>query len=266
MSMPKDTKLDLNKLNLTRFYAPEELELINNNLKVRTNFENGRLIPITQAPIAHEAVVHEISRQLGNWNVESCQNGVVTTSQGAFNFGNTNGQKKIIAPHVAFTAKNTYDSLNDKQLWTLRGQPFTPTFVVEVVNATSETILNEVDNRFKNDYFAMGTSVELGWLIDPKSKGIWTYKRNNSKIETTRQKCEWKDLDGGDTLPGFTLNISLIEKIISQVYFFYYFYVTIYSISSLTILFIYFYRIARKLMKLKLNVLTVVQLLLRFIL
>jgi hypothetical protein len=66
----------------------------------------------------------------------------------------------------------------------------------------------------------MGTSVELGWLIDPKNNEIWTYKRNNSKTETTRQKCEWKDLDGGDTLPGFTLKISLIEKIISQVYFF----------------------------------------------
>ncbi|CAG8757744.1 728_t:CDS:2, partial [Rhizophagus irregularis] len=60
----------LNKLNLTRTYTPEELEQINKYLKVRTNFENGRLISLPQTPIAHEAVVHEISRQLGNWNID----------------------------------------------------------------------------------------------------------------------------------------------------------------------------------------------------
>ncbi|CAG8773890.1 5975_t:CDS:2, partial [Rhizophagus irregularis] len=70
------------------------------------------------------------------------------------------------------------------------------------------------DNRFKNDYFAMGTSVELGWLIDAKNSMICTYKKNNNEI--IRNNCKWEDLDGGDTLPGFTLNISIIEKIVSR--------------------------------------------------
>ncbi|PKY23252.1 hypothetical protein RhiirB3_471328 [Rhizophagus irregularis] len=45
-----------------------------------------RLLPIPQSPIANEAVVHEISRQLGNWNVETSQNGIVITSQGGYDF------------------------------------------------------------------------------------------------------------------------------------------------------------------------------------
>lgn len=206
-------------MDLTRTYTSKELEQINDNLKVRTNFENGMLISLPQAPIAHEAVVHEISRQLGNWNVHTCQNGVVTTSQGAFNFSTT-AKKKIRAPHIAFTPADTYNLLNDKQLWTFKGRPFTPIFVAEIANTTSEHIFCEVDNRFKNDYFAMGTSVKLGWLVDPKNSRIWTYEKNDNEI--TRNKCNWEDLNGGDTLQGFTLDISIIERIVSQVYVFFY--------------------------------------------
>jgi Uma2 family endonuclease len=209
--------LDLNKLDLIRTYTPEELELINNNLKTRINFENGRLLPIPQAPIANEAVVHEISRQLGNWNVDTNKNGIVTTSQGGFNFSVT-GQKKIRAPHIAFIPENIYNSLDKTQLWTLQGQPFTPIFVVEVVNISDEAIFNEIDIRFKNDYFANGTSVRLAWLIDPKNQEIWAYRKSNNNV-ITRRKFEWENLDGGDILPGFTLNISFVERILSQVCF-----------------------------------------------
>src|SRR5271156_3236023 len=109
------SSLDLGELDLTRTYAPNELELIKSHLKVHTNFENGMLIPIPQTPFANEAVAHEISRQLGNWNVNKDQNGIVTTSQGGFNFSVT-GKEKIRAPHVAFTPNDTYTSLNETQL------------------------------------------------------------------------------------------------------------------------------------------------------
>ncbi|CAB4483413.1 unnamed protein product [Rhizophagus irregularis] len=72
--MPPKKEIDLKNLDLTHIYTPEEIEHINNHLKTRINFENGRLLPIPQSPIANEAVVHEISRQLGNWNVETGQN------------------------------------------------------------------------------------------------------------------------------------------------------------------------------------------------
>ncbi|RIA90367.1 hypothetical protein C1645_737930 [Glomus cerebriforme] len=205
-------KLDLDNLDLNRAYTKEELKIINNNLKVQTNFENERLIPIPQNPIAKEAIIQEISRQLGNWNIQTGQGGLVTTSQGGFNFSASNRRNKIIAPDIAFTPDTTYITLNQKQLWSFNGQPFTPIFVVEVAVVTSDAILNAIDNRMKNDYFAINTSVKLGWIIDPMNI-IWVYKKENNEKFPTRHKCDWDDLDGGNVLPGFTLEISKINDI-----------------------------------------------------
>ncbi|RGB22953.1 hypothetical protein C1646_677466 [Rhizophagus diaphanus] len=213
---PKKKEIDLKNLDLTHIYTPEEIEYINEHLETHINFENGRLLPIPQSPIANEAVVHEISRQLGNWNVDNGQNGIVTTSQGGYNFS-VSGQKKIRAPHIAFVPENIYSSLNKTQLLTFLGRPFTPIFVAEVVNVSKEAILNEVDIRFKNDYFATGTSVKLGWLIDPRNHMIWTYEKDDDE-NVTRQKRKWENLNGGDILPNFTLEIEFVEKIISQKY------------------------------------------------
>ncbi|CAB4417523.1 unnamed protein product [Rhizophagus irregularis] len=163
--MPPKKKINLKNLDLTHIYTQEEIEYINKHLKTHINFKNGRLLPISQSPIANEAIVHEISRQLGGYNFS------------------VSGQKKIRAPHIAFIPENIYRSLNKVQLLTFLGQPFTPIFVAEVVNISKKAIFNEVDNRFKNDYFATGTS---------------------------------EDLDGGNILPDFTLDIKFVEKIISQ--------------------------------------------------
>ncbi|PKK74940.1 hypothetical protein RhiirC2_708483 [Rhizophagus irregularis] len=164
-------------------------------LKLVLTFENGRLLPIPQSPIANEAVVHEISRQLGNWNVETGQNGIVTTSQGGYNFS-VSGQKKIRAPHIAFIPENIYSSLNKTQLLTFLGQPFTPIFVAEVVNVSKEAIFNEVDIRFKNEM----------------------YEKDDDDENITHQKCKWEDLDSDNILPDFTLDIEFVEKIILQKY------------------------------------------------
>ncbi|PKK58136.1 hypothetical protein RhiirC2_345152 [Rhizophagus irregularis] len=46
---------------------------------------------------------------------------------------------------------------------------------------------------------------------------IWTYEKDDDE-KVTRQKRKWEDLDGGNILPGFTLDIEFVEKIISQKY------------------------------------------------
>ncbi|UZO19713.1 uncharacterized protein OCT59_010986 [Rhizophagus irregularis] len=178
--MPPKKKIDLKNLDLTHIYILEEIEYINE----------------PQSPIAIKAVVHEISRQLGNWNIKTGQNGIVTTSQRGYNFGLN---KRLQA-----------------QLLTFLSQPFTPIFVAEVVNVSKEAIFNEVNNRFKNDYFATGTSVKLGWLIDPRNHIIWTYEKDDDDENVTCQKRKWEDLDGGNILLDFTLDIKFVEKIISH--------------------------------------------------
>ncbi|EXX78791.1 hypothetical protein RirG_011890 [Rhizophagus irregularis DAOM 197198w] len=65
-----------------------------------------------QTPYAREKVVAEIVGQLRNWNIETHQNGGVTSSQGGFDF-NVGGQRTIRAPDVSFTPKQT-DRERDK--------------------------------------------------------------------------------------------------------------------------------------------------------
>ncbi|CAG8750915.1 387_t:CDS:1, partial [Funneliformis mosseae] len=169
---------------LERTYTLEEFEYINSQLKNHTleidgkpiNLfeldENGKLIPMPQATINMEAVVTEIAAQLRNWNVYTRQGGVVTTSQGGFKFATedsedeitTQAGKKIRAPDVSFTPKDIYRNLDEQQLWTFKGEAFTPIFVVEVVDIGTDTTNSafiKADNRFKDEYFEDGTSVQL---------------------------------------------------------------------------------------------------------
>ncbi|CAG8673187.1 7710_t:CDS:2, partial [Paraglomus occultum] len=66
-----------------------------------------------------------------------------------------------------------------------RGQPFTPSFVVEVENVAGGrgTKFDNLDNKIRTVYFDCHTSVQLGWLVDPQNRDIWVYKRKNDGTE-----------------------------------------------------------------------------------
>ena len=129
------------------------------------------LIPMPQTPIKKEAAVGEIFRQLANWNIRTHQNGVPTSSQGGFNFC---GQ--IRAPDVAFTSKEVYRALNDKQRRSFQGKLFSPTFAVEVEDLDATGKLSELTDTFKDMYFPAG--LKLGWLVDPINKVVYVFKRD----------------------------------------------------------------------------------------
>jgi hypothetical protein len=221
-------------LDLKRKYTFKEFEFINNDAKKSPikidgqlishfTFEDGKLSPVLQNPIALEAVIHEISRQLGNWNVSPFFNkhGIVTTSRGGFNFDAFGGRQQIIqSPSVAFIPKNIYNSLDEDQLWSFESEPFTPIFVIEVVNIISREQFDEIDYKFKHIYFTTGTSVELGWLIDPKNQDIWIYKYNQyDKVYRRKHNPKWpKEIVAGDILKGFKLDTSKIDNLIPQVW------------------------------------------------
>ncbi|CAG8743549.1 3122_t:CDS:2, partial [Gigaspora rosea] len=201
MSSKAQQKINLNDLDLNRSYTFEEFEYINDQLKYHTfeingqpvnlfeHDKNGKLIPMPQSTINMEAVVSEIGRQLG--------------------------RRTIRAPDVSFTSKDVYCHLTQQQLWTFKGEPFTPMIVIEVSDTTKKKVFDDLDEKFKIEYFAMGTSVQMGLLIDPKNEKMWIYKRNE-KGEVFRRERTWKDVDGGDILPGFTLDVEMIKDIISQ--------------------------------------------------
>lgn len=76
--------------------------------------------------------------QLGNWNVQTRQNGDIKTAQGRFDFG-VGGQRTIRAADISFTPKAVSRQLTELQRWNFQGGPFTPTFVVEVGDTESST-------------------------------------------------------------------------------------------------------------------------------
>ncbi|CAG8701076.1 5279_t:CDS:1, partial [Ambispora gerdemannii] len=175
------------------------------------------LLPMPQATIGMEVVVQEIGGQLRNWNVLTRQNGAITSSQGGFDF-NVEG-RTIRAPDIAFTPRNIYRNLTAQQLWTFQGQPFTPVFVVEVGDTTKNSDFERLNEKFKNIYFAPETSVQLGWLVDPRNQQLWSYKRTVTGV-LRPYNHGWRNMDtivnNREILPGFTLDVKSIIESISQ--------------------------------------------------
>ena len=213
-----------------RVYTLKEFEEFNDSHKTHdlvingtlvSHFERdamGQLTPMPQLTVDKEAAVGEIVRQVGDWNIHTQQNGVVTSSQGGFNFGGA-----IIAPDVAFTPKATYRALTQQQLSTFQGPAFCPTFVVEVENFSVGDNEANLDTKFKQTYFPAG--VELGWMIDPINQIFFEIRREADGV-VRRRKREWFN-DGGeaivasgrDVLPGFELKLWKIDQVSSQVCF-----------------------------------------------
>ena len=178
---------------------------------------DGKLVPISPVPIEKEATVAEIAGQLRDWNNETEQHGIPTTSQGGFKF--SNGAVK--APDVAFTPSDVYCGLDAQQMTTFQGASFSPTFAVEVDDLSTTSKLNTLTSKFKDTYFPNG--VRLGWLIDPINKTIYTFSRESDGVVRRRQH-QWYGIDGkpgvlkgGEVLPGFSLMLEKIDQLLSQV-------------------------------------------------
>ena len=211
-----------------RTYTLKEFEVLNDWLKTHElviegeaihGFEldsTGKLIPVPQTPIFKKIVVGEIARQLGNWNIRTRQNGVVTGSSGGFNLGTS-----IRAPAVAFTPRDIYRNLTPLQLLTFQGQPFHPSVIVEVEDVSTSPKLAEITATIENEYFPAG--IQLGLLVDPINRTIFTFKQDVCGV-VRRLNYGWRDVSCGDIL---LLRVSNIDEATSQVchsYFPYSFY------------------------------------------
>ncbi|GMF12044.1 unnamed protein product [Phytophthora lilii] len=68
----------------------------------------------------------------------------------------------------------------------------------------------------RREYFPHG--VQLGWLIDPKNKIMYEYKRyaRGNRLVRRVGNSAWRDLDGATVLPGFTLNCEDLDDVLDQ--------------------------------------------------
>ncbi|EEY60091.1 uncharacterized protein PITG_12395 [Phytophthora infestans T30-4] len=94
---------------------------------------------------------------LDEWATWSGEGGRVTTSQGAFILEQRPGKPNVRMPDVAYTPRDDDRNLTREQMWTYRGDPYVPTFVVEIDELSGRgSKLSALDGKMRNDYFQHG--------------------------------------------------------------------------------------------------------------
>lgn len=179
--------------------------------------DRGRFIPYRMVVYGNEKVAAKIARVLDEWATWSGEGGRVTTSQGAFILEHRPGEPNVRMPDVAYTPRHNDRNLTRDQRWTYRGDPYVPTFVVEIDKLSGRgSQRSALDRKMRNDYFQHG--VRSGWLINPRPKfqRMYEYYLDHNEDVQCSDNTAWRDLDGGDVLSGFTLVSTDLEMVLSQ--------------------------------------------------
>lgn len=142
----------------------------------------------------------------------------MTTSQGAFVLEQRPIKPAVRMPDVAYTLRDEKDrGLDRTQMWTYRGEPFDPSFVVEIDKLSGRgSQRRALNSKMRYEYFRHG--VQLGWLIDPRPGHykMYEYYLNERGQVKCSDDTAWRDLDGRDVLPGFTLTSTDLEMVLDQ--------------------------------------------------
>ncbi|KAK1946510.1 hypothetical protein P3T76_002063 [Phytophthora citrophthora] len=179
--------------------------------------DEGYFIPYRMVVYGKEKVAAKITRLLDDWATWSGEGGRVTTAQGAFVLEQRARKPTVRMPDVAYTPRDEDRNLAREQVWTYRGDPFTPSFVVEIDNLSGEGSQRSALNRkMRNEYFQHG--VQLGWLIDPRPdyhKMYEYYLDEHGQVQCS-DNTAWRDLDGRNVVPGFRIRSVVLDMVLSQ--------------------------------------------------
>ncbi len=135
----------------------------------------------------------EINFQLKNWN-RIQKRGEVFDSSTTFHL--PSGADR--SPDAAWVAKPRWDALTEQQK--AKFPPLCPDFVIEL-RSESDSV-NELQKKVTEQW--MGNGCQLAWLIDPKEEKTYVYRAG---AEVEELKGFDRELSGGETLPGFVLNL-----------------------------------------------------------
>nr|KAE8942424.1 hypothetical protein PF009_g7827 [Phytophthora fragariae] len=174
--------------------------------------DEGRFIPFRTVVFGRCVIAPHICKALLNWAGWSGHGGRVTDAGDYVLDGTT-----LRVPDVAYVPRDEARQLTEAQQWTRGGEPFAPTFVVEIDTLTGpDSKLDALDDKMRLEYFPHG--VQLGWLIDPKNKIMYEYKRyaRGDRLVWRVGDSAWRRLDGGTVLPGFTLSCEALDGVLDQ--------------------------------------------------
>jgi Uma2 family endonuclease len=179
--------------------------------------DEGHFTPYRMVVYGNAKVAAKLTMLLDVWATWSAAGGRVTTSRGAFVLEQRTGKPTVRMPDVAYTPRDVDRNVSREQVWTYRGDPFVPSLVVEVDKLAGKNSQRKaLDRKMRNEYFPHG--VQLGWLIDPRPeyRVIYEYKLDANGHVYCVGNHEWRDLDGGAVLPGFSLNKTDLEMVLNQ--------------------------------------------------
>jgi Uma2 family endonuclease len=132
-----------------------------------------------------------ITAQLYIWNT-SHKLGITFDSSAGFTLPN----KAVRSPNGAFILKERWEKIpvEDRKKFA----HICPDFVIELL---SESDIAKAVQKKMNEWIDNGC--QLAWMIDPVKKETWIY-RKNGEVEV---KPFSSTLNGGNVLPGFTLDL-----------------------------------------------------------
>ena len=105
------------------------------------------------------------------------------------------------APDAAWVRLERWEQLSPEEQ--KKFAPLTPDFIIEVRSESDS--LNELQNKMQ-EWVHKGC--RLAWLLDPMEQKAYVYTAQGlvKTIETFEE-----NLSGGDVLPGFALDLSLLK-------------------------------------------------------
>ncbi|DAZ99689.1 TPA: hypothetical protein N0F65_000867 [Lagenidium giganteum] len=199
-------------LQLLNEYLTEQGPLVNPAFGEQPAFfiDEGNFIPYRMVVCGNKKVAAKIAQRLGNW-AETSEEG------GAFVLEQRPRRPKVRMPDVAYTPRDEDRNLDCQQVWTYRGDPFVPTFVVEMKKLFGRgSQRKKLNRKMRNEYFPHG--VQLGWLIDPRPECPQMFEyfiKEHVEVQCS-DDTTWRDLDGRDVLPGFRIRSRVLEMVLNQ--------------------------------------------------
>ncbi|KAG3108522.1 hypothetical protein PI124_g11962 [Phytophthora idaei] len=157
----------------------------------------------------------KLAALVGNWMDWSGigKRSTILLSRGAYIFDERTGKPTTVrTPDVTYIPRRASRNPKDLELWQYGQEPYAPSFLVEIDYLSGEeSQFVALDQKMQNQYFRHG--VQLGWLIDPRPgfRKMLEYKRDEAGRLYRVDNDEWRDLDGGDVLPGFCINKTDLE-------------------------------------------------------
>ncbi|DAZ96624.1 TPA: hypothetical protein N0F65_000190 [Lagenidium giganteum] len=150
--------------------------------------DEGHFTPYRIVVYGSEAIAFEIAGQLRDWiqtngGTRKKRGGRGTTSQGAYILDRRSGKPLVRMPDVAYVPRDVYRSLNHRQEWSYGGEPFAPTFVVEIAQLSGRTDSESPPsgNRLSDTTDSSSGSVQM--LPDPKDRSpnaeVWIPESNS---------------------------------------------------------------------------------------